>query len=120
MAEESTETSIALLKQMYADQTQHSNDFRDYMKQQMENFTNTIANVSQKVDKVVLEVGEIKIQTTKTNGRVTALEDFKTNMKEAKKAVIGNIWKIVSIILAAICTVGGTLTVTFIINHYKK
>lgn len=117
---ESTETAIALLKQMYEQQTAHTNEFRDSMKDSLLDFRNTLANVSAKVDKVVDEVGQIKIQTTKTNGRVTALEDFKATVKEAKKTLSVNVWKVISIVLATICTVGATLSVTFIINHYKK
>lgn len=110
---ESTETSIALLKQAYEDQSKHSNDFRDYMKEKMTDFANTLKNVSEKTDGVITDVSEIKTQTKLTNGRVNSLE-------AGRDAKIARTWKILFIIVSGLVAITAPIVSYIIIHHYKN
>lgn len=70
---------------------------------------NTIHNVSEKVDDVKDDVAEIRIQTTKTNGRVISLESFRAGF-----------WKVMLIFLTGAVTGLAGCFVYYVTTHFKK
>lgn len=60
--------------------------------------------IIERLDAIYNEVSEIKVQTTKTNGRVTALETWKNESSEGKKEWKGIIVGFVSAVLVSAIT----------------
>jgi hypothetical protein len=80
----------------------------EQFKEYMEDVKNTIHNVSEKVDSVKEELSEVKIQTTKTNGRVTALEVFQKG-----------IWWFVGAFVVSILGIFTAVGSALLIHHFK-
>jgi t-SNARE complex subunit (syntaxin) len=87
-------------------------EFEEF-KYYMDDVKNTIHNVSEKVDTVKDELGEIKTQTILTNGRVNSLEAISSarNIR---------MWKWLFIIVSGLIAVTAPILSYVIIHHWKN
>lgn len=98
--------NIAMAQESFATEIGKLMQFREDIIDSIVDVKNTVHNVSEKVDKVI-------IQTTLTNGRVNALEKFKND-------IIKGFWKTFFIFLAGAATCFFTLLGFYIVNHLHK